>query len=103
MFDTLSHEVEDWEGVDTAELQDVFLAELPRLQKLDEFRFSSCSTGASKIASLKAHAKDLRRRLTRLKQRATPETSTTTPIAVHDDSENTYQCFIQTFLQGGAK
>ncbi len=92
MFDTLSHEVEDWEEVDTAELQDVFLAELPRLQKaLDEFRISSCSTGASKIASLKAHAKDLRRRLTRLKQRATPETSATTPIAVHDDSEDTYR------------
>ncbi len=91
MFNTLSHEVEDWE-VDTVELQDAFLAELPRLQKtLDGFRISSCSTGASKIASLKAHAKDLRHRLTRLKQRATFETSTTTSIAVHNDSEDTYR------------
>ena len=92
MLDTLSHEVEDREEADTVELQDVLLAELPRLQKsLDEFHISFCSTGASKIDSLKAHAKDLGRCLTKLKETATPEASAITPTEVHNDPEDTYR------------
>jgi len=53
IYQTLSQEIDDWEEIDEADLSDTFLSELPRLLKLlNEFRISTCSTGATDISTL---------------------------------------------------
>ena len=78
LYDSLSGEVTDWEESSPDELTESFLDEYPALmQSLAEFRASSCATGATDLPILKAYVKDLRRRLTKLKQSAKPEPSET--------------------------
>ena len=92
LYYTLQLEITDWEDSHITSLSRTFPNQYPDILRLAEFRCSSCTSGGSRLPILQAHAKDLRKRLTKLIELATPETPDTAPTtAVRDLSEDSYR------------
>ena len=78
VYYTLHLEITDSEDSDITSLSRTFPKQYPDIQRrLTEFWRSSCTSGGSQLPILQAHAKDLRKRLTKLIELATPYTPDT--------------------------
>ena len=93
LYYTLHFEITDWEDSDITSLSRTFPKSYPDIQRrLAEFRSSSCTLGGYRLPILQAHAKNLRKRLTKLIELATHDTPNTAPTTeVRDVSEDSYR------------
>ena len=93
LYYTLHLEISDCEESDTTCLSRTFPKQYPDIQRrLAEFRSSSCTLGGYRLPILQAHAKNLRKRLTKLIELATRDTPDSAPTTeVRDVSEDSYR------------
>ena len=78
LYYTLHLEINAWEDSDITSLSRTYPKQYPDIQRrLTELRSSSCTSGGSRLPILQAHAEDLRKRLTKVIELATPETPDT--------------------------
>ena len=94
LYYTLHFEITDWEDSDITSLSRTFPKQYPDIQRrLAEFQSSSCTSGGYRLPILQVHAKNLRKRLTKLIELATHDTPDTAPMTeVRDVSEDSYRC-----------